>query len=116
MKGRKDMIIKVTSRHFKAHNGLVEYAEDIVSRLEKFYDGVMECDVILSYEKAINSKKHAEINLLVQRTKLNAEAISEDFHKSIDEALGKMEIQLKKYKEKLKTKNRIKAQKAKIRE
>ena len=59
------MNIKVTSRHFKAHDSLTEYAQESVERLLHFYDGIIKGDVILSYEKAKNSIKVAEIILSV---------------------------------------------------
>jgi putative sigma-54 modulation protein len=96
----------VTSRHFKAHETLVEYAEDGVAKLERYYDGILKCEVKLSFEKARNSVKVAEIVLSVYKSKITALQKSDDFNKSIDGAVEKVLVQLKKYKEKLHAKDR----------
>jgi putative sigma-54 modulation protein len=100
------MKIHVTCRHFKGHDTLSEYAERTVGELERFYDGIIKADVILSYEKARNSIKIAEVSLSVFNATLTGVGKSEDFFKSMDAATSKVLIQLKKYKEKLHSKDR----------
>lgn len=100
------MAINVTSRHFKAHQSLVEYAKVEVGTLSQFYDGIIRGEVILQYEKVRNSSKIAEINISVYNATLTAKHSSDDFHKSIDKAVSKLEIRLKKYKSKLRSKDR----------
>lgn len=100
------MAINVTSRHFKAHSSLVEYAKSEVEKLNQFYDGIIRGEVILNFEKIRNSTKIAEINISVYNATLTAKHGSDDFHKSIDKAVAKLEIQLKKYKDKLRAKDR----------
>lgn len=96
----------VTSRHFKAHETLVIYAEAAAEKLEHYYDGILKCEVKLSFEKARKSLKVAEIILSVYRTKITAMQTSDDFNKSIDGAVEKALAQLKRYKEKLHDKDR----------
>jgi putative sigma-54 modulation protein len=96
----------VTSRHFKAHETLVEYAEGAVAKFERYYDGILKCEVKLSFEKARNSVKVAEIILSVYKSKITALHTADDFNKSIDGAVEKVLAQLKKYKEKLHSKDR----------
>jgi putative sigma-54 modulation protein len=100
------MQINVTSRHFKAHESLVEYAEAEASKLERFYDGITKCEVILKFEKPRQSDKIAEAIVSVYGAKLTGIAHSDDFFKSIDAALEKIIVQVKKYKEKLRSKDR----------
>ena len=100
------MKMTVTSRRFKAHPFLVEYATDAVDRLTKYYDGIVKSEVILEFEKVRNSVKVAEINLWVHNATITARSGSEDFQKSIDRTVGKLEVQLKKYKDKLRRKDR----------
>lgn len=96
----------VTSRHFKAHETLVEYADEAVAKLERYYDGILKCEVKLSFEKARNSVKVAEVILTVYKSKITALQKSDDFNKSIDGAVEKVLAQLKKYKGKLHSKDR----------
>lgn len=96
----------VTSRHFKAHETLVQYAEDAVQKLNRYYDGIIKCEVKLSFEKTRNSVKSAEVILSVYKGKIAAVNVSDDFHKSIDGAVAKVLVRLKKYKAKLHAKDR----------
>ncbi len=110
------MKINVTSRHFKAHQSIVEYAEQEVSKLDHFYDGIIKCDVILSYEKPRNSLKIAEIKVAVYGNTLTSVAKTDDYSKSIDVAVEKVLVQLKKYKAKLRSRDRklVRAATAKV--
>lgn len=107
------MHIHFTARRFKAHETVRDHAIDSVKRLDKFYDGIVRADVILSYERTMNSLKTAEINLHVHGTVLFAKEKSEDFHKSIDLAVDKLERQLDKYKMKLRKKDKKQLRKVK---
>lgn len=100
------MNIIVTSRHFKAHESLVDYARNAVQRLTRIYAGVIKAEVILSYEKPRKSVKIAEVNVSVFRSKLSAHEQSADFHLSIDRACMKLRVQLRKYKDRLQNKQR----------
>ncbi len=95
------MRTKFTARHFRSHGTLKDYAITSVKKLEKFYDGIISAEVILSFEKPVDSVKIAEINLTVHGRMLTAVEHSEEFIKSIDLAVAKLERQLVKYKAKL---------------
>lgn len=92
------MNVQFTARHFKAHDGLKHYALQQVSTLKKYYDGIVTGNVTLRFEKSKDSVKIAEINLAVYGTQLVAIEKSENFYKSIDNAVEKLERQLLKYK------------------
>jgi ribosome hibernation promoting factor len=100
------MTVNVTSRHFKAHQTLVEYAERSVESLEHYYDGIIKCDIVLKFEKTRKSTKIAEVVVSVARHKLAAEGQSDDFFKAIDGAVQKVQHQIQKYKERLRMKDR----------
>ena len=102
------MNIKFTARHFRPHAELKEHAQETVKKLGKYYDGILTATVILSFERATNSVKRAEINLQVYGGILTASEDSEDFAKSIDIAAEKMGLQLQKYKTKLRAKDKTK--------
>ncbi len=100
------MITHITARHFKAHETLNEYAEKAVWQLSHYFDGIIRADMTLSFEKSRKSTKIAELRLSVHGSVLVGIGKSEDFFKSIDEAVAKVLAQLKKYKSKLKEKDR----------
>ncbi len=92
------MRISLTARHFKATKRVKDYAEKRVRRLPRYYDGIIDCEIILDYEK---ETQVAEIAIDVYGQRLVAREKSEDLFKSIDFAVDKLERRLKKYKEKL---------------
>jgi putative sigma-54 modulation protein len=100
------MRINFTARHFKASDRLKEYAEKKVQRLKKYYDGIIDCEIILDYEKL---NQIAEIAIKVYSQRLVAIEKSEDIYKSIDLAVDKLERQVKKFKEKLREHSNEKA-------
>jgi len=101
------MNVHFTARKFKAHQATKDRAIESVKRLDRYYDGILRTDIILSFERSINSLKMAEINLHVHGAILTAKEKTEDFHKSIDLAVDKLERQLSKYKSKQRAKNKI---------
>ena len=105
------MEVKFTARRFRAHPDIKEHALDCARKLGRYYDGIVTAEVILSYERASNSVKTAEINLHVYGAMLSAKEKSDDYYKSIDAAAEKLATQLSKYKSKLhqKDKSRVRA-------
>ncbi len=91
------MQITFTARHFKAPDNLRQYSEKEVLNLLKHSLNIVVCDIVLVKEK-IN--KIAEITIKASNIILSAKETSEDFFKSIDLTVNKLERQLKKYKEK----------------
>lgn len=100
------MDIHVTARRFKAHREVRDYALDSLRRLDKFYDGILRSDIILSFERKPASIKTAEINVHINGMTLTAKEKSDDFTISIDLALEKIIRQLDKVKSKSRKGNR----------
>jgi putative sigma-54 modulation protein len=94
---RIPMRINFTARHYKPSPRLKEYAQNEVLRLEKFYDGIISCEIVLDYQKDIQI---AEIQITVYGQILTVVEKTDDIYKSIDLAVEKMGRKLKRYKEK----------------
>lgn len=92
------MRINITARHFKLSEEVKVYTEKEVYRLKKYYDGIIDVDVILGWEK---NDRMAEVRISVYGTVLTARERSNDMHKSIDRAVDKLERQLIKYKDRM---------------
>lgn len=90
------MQIKVTARHFKLSEELKNYAENETLKLTKYYDDIIDSEVILGWE---NNDRIAEINLSVFNKILSAHKRSDNMKKSIDMCMDKLKRQLKKYKD-----------------
>ena len=88
------MNIKITSRKFKAKETLKEFINKEVKALEKFHDGILDVDIVLSYIHDKDSIKTAEISVKVTGKTLNVSENSEEFSKSVNIALDKLKRQL----------------------
>ncbi len=92
-----------TARHFNAREDLKEYAMASVEKLKKYYDGIIDCSVVLDYNQ--NEKhngfhiKKAEVNLNVFNQHMKAVETHEHFEVAIDNAVEDLIKQLKRYKE-----------------
>jgi len=91
------MQISITARRFTLNDDLREYVEKEVSHLDRFYDGIIDADVVLGWEKRT---RFVEITLKINGAVLVAHDRSEKMEKSVDSVVEKLERQLKKYKEK----------------
>jgi len=100
--------INITSRHFKAHETLQEYIKSKIENLTRFNEEILHTDVILSFEKAINSVKICEIIMKLRDKIITSKENSDEFTKAIDKATNKIETQLLKYKDKHKLHRRDK--------
>lgn len=95
------MKIRITSRHDKLSPNIKDYIEEKIAKLDRFYDRIIDCEVIIDFEKL----KHVfEMNVKVYSTVLHVTTKDADLTKAIDLCVDKLEIQLKKFKEKMKMK------------
>lgn len=92
------MLINITARHFKAPEKLKRFADNELHRLERFYDGIIDCNMVMDYIQANRSKHQVEIHLNVYGKVLKVSDLSDDMYKSIDRAIIKLERKLQKYK------------------
>jgi len=92
------MRITFTARHFKPSDRLKEHSHAQVEKLKRYYDGILDIEIILDY---IKQQQVAELIAKVYGTRLAVVEKSEDMYKSIDLAVVKLERQLKRYKGKL---------------
>ncbi|HLP15835.1 MAG TPA: ribosome-associated translation inhibitor RaiA [Bacteroidota bacterium] len=105
------MDIRITARHFTANDSLREYAFAALKKLERYYNGILNADMVLSYQKMQNSVKTVELHVSVYGMTLKSVSESEDFSKSVDEAIDKVERQIQRYKSKLRDKEKEKIRK-----
>ncbi len=94
------MNINITARKFKAKDSLKQFITDEVISLEKYYDGILDVDVILSYIHEKDSIKTAEIIAKIPGKIVNVSEDSDDFPKSINLGIDKLKRVLKKEKQK----------------
>jgi len=95
------MRISVTFRNKEGENWQREYIDERLKKLKKYIDTPVEARVVLSVEKFRNV---AEVNILANGLNVNAKEEAKDMHLAIDNAVEKIERQLKKKKEKIRSK------------
>ena len=91
------MQITITARHFDLTNAIRDHIETCSERLERYFDHVLNVHFILVLE---NEKSHVEMILHAPRNNFRSDAFDKDMYLAIDEAIDKMEVQVRKLKDK----------------
>jgi len=98
--------INVRGEKIDITKAMREYAEDKLSKLEKYlYDSEnVTANIVV---KLRDGKQKVETTILLKSFILRTEETQEDFYSAIDTSLTKLERQIRKNKTKLQSKNRI---------
>ena len=104
------MRLTTTARHFEATPDIIEYLEEKMLKLKRFFDNILRVNVIMSVEKF---RHVAEVSIHVNGHNFFAKEESDDMKISIDKAAENLERQMKKFKGK-KVSNHRKAQKQEV--
>ena len=102
------MEIKIQSIHFDATEKLQAFIEKKVAKLEKTYEDIQKVEVQLKVIKpatALNKEVHLEV--AVPGTTLFVEKTCDTFEEGIDQAVDSMKVQLTKFKEKTRNREKI---------
>ncbi|MCL4491558.1 MAG: ribosome-associated translation inhibitor RaiA [Nitrospirae bacterium] len=91
------MKVIVNGRHMEITPALRSYAEEKIGKFEKYVSNITEAVVTLGVEKY---RHKAEVLLKVNGIMIQAESVTGEVYSAIDEVAGKLEKQVKKYKEK----------------
>jgi len=92
------MKISLTFRNTEGEKWQKEYVDERLSKMKKYIDRPVDAHVILSVEKFRNV---AEVNMIADGLNINAKEEAKDMHMAIDNAIEKIEKQMKKHKEKI---------------
>jgi putative sigma-54 modulation protein len=94
------MQISLTGHHVDITEALRSYVDSKLERLERHFDQVTNVHVILSVEKL---RQKAEATMHVNGADLFADSEQEDMYAAIDGLMDKLDRQVKKHKEKIKS-------------
>lgn len=94
------MQISVTGHHLDITDSMRNYVEEKMARLERHFDHVTNVHVILSLEKV---NKKAEATVHIAGADVFAESEHEDMYAAIDALIGKLDRQVIRHKEKMKS-------------
>jgi ribosomal subunit interface protein len=93
------MEIQITSRHQKASQVLQDTITDELNKMEKYSEKITSCHVVLDSEHV---DKKVEIAMHMQGHQVVSIGKADNIGKALDDALAKIERQLKKLNEKIK--------------
>lgn len=95
------MRISVTFRHMEPTEAIREYAEAKLAKVKRYLDEPIEANVVLELEKY---RHIAEVTLNAGRNVINCKEETNDIYGAIDLAMDKLERQIKKQKDKIRSK------------
>ena len=94
------MQISISGHHLEITDSIRDYVTSKLERLSNHHDRITTTHVILSVEKL---EQKAEATLHVSGKDIHADATSEDLYAAIDALADKLDRQLIKHKEKLRS-------------
>ena len=95
------MVIQTQSLHFNADQKLLEFINKKVSKLDTFFDKIINAEVIMKLERTGQVQdKVAEVKLHIPGAVLVAKETTKAFEESIDLAVESVRRQIIKHKEK----------------
>ena len=102
------MQINIRTHHVNITEPIKAYVEKKLSKLDKFFDHIQELSVDLEYSDVSdhNLRHVITVTAWVSGSVLRAKESASDMYASVDMVFDKLEKQLTKYKEKLKSRNR----------
>lgn len=95
------MKLQTYAVNFDADPKLVEFVQRKATKLETFYDRIIDGEVYLKTEAGSNDNKVVEIKLNIPGNQLFTKEQAESFEQATDMAVNALRRQLKKHKEKL---------------
>jgi putative sigma-54 modulation protein len=94
------MDITVTFRHTEPIESLKTYAEEKISKLEKYLDSPLEANVVFSIEKF---RHQVDVTLSINGTRIKGAEETGDMYSAIDQVMDKIEKQVKRHLSKIRT-------------
>ncbi len=94
------MQITISGHHLEVTDSLKDYVTSKIERLDNHHDRITNTHVILSVEKLVQK---AEATIHVSGKDLFADAVHEDLYAAIDALADKLDRQLIKHKEKMRS-------------
>jgi putative sigma-54 modulation protein len=94
------MRTKVTCRHCELEPGLREHVEDRIEKLSRYFDRVDEAHVVFQSE---GHRCIADVTVHASRAVISSEQTADDMRSAFDRSLEKVERQIRRYKERIRS-------------
>lgn len=101
------MNLNITARNVDLPERLKTYINDKVEGLKKYFDGIIDCQTTLESEK---HEYICEMTIHGSGFTVHGEEKGGDLRSAVDKTLDKVEVQIKKYKDRLKRRKQKAAQ------
>lgn len=88
------MDITVTFRHTEPIESLKTYAEEKISKIDKYLDSPVEAHIVLAVEKF---RHQADVTLSINGTRIKGVEETGDMYSAIDQVMDKIEKQVKRH-------------------
>lgn len=92
------MKTEITSRHFDMSQDLKGRVEERLERLQRYFDRILDARVVVSLEK---NRYNAEATIFANGTPLVSHALGESDKVALEQVLDKLEVQVRRYKDRL---------------
>lgn len=92
------MQLSITGRNFELTDDIREYVEKRMNKLNTFFDRILETQLVIEVQR---HRYMTEIAIIASRASFHAQGQNEDVFASIDEAIDKMEKQIRRFKERI---------------
>jgi putative sigma-54 modulation protein len=94
------MDITISFRHINADENLKKYVEEKLSRLQKYVEIPLDLHVVLSIERKY--RQRVDVTFTLNGVVINAHEVMNDMYAAVDKILDKLEMRLKRYRDKVK--------------
>ncbi|MDX9846339.1 MAG: HPF/RaiA family ribosome-associated protein [Tenuifilaceae bacterium] len=95
------MDVKIQSIKFDADKKLIDFINTKMSKVQRFYDGIIGAEVFLRLENTQDlDNKIAEVKLLIPGNDLFVQRQAKTFEEGVDECIEVLKRQVTKHKEK----------------
>ena len=94
------MQVSLSGHHVEITDSMRNYVNEKIARLERHFDQALDINIVLTVEKL---RHRAEATLHVSGGNLHADDVQEDMYAAIDGLVDKLDRQVKKHKEKIKS-------------
>lgn len=92
------MNLNISGHHLDLTDALRNHVRTKMQRVERHFDHVIDAEVVLEVEKL---RHKAEATLHLSGRTLHAEAVEADMYAAIDVMIGRLDRQIRKFKEKI---------------
>jgi putative sigma-54 modulation protein len=94
------MDISISFRHVTPDEALKRYVEEKLVRLQKYVETPLDLHVVLSVERTY--RQRVDVMFTLNGVVINAHEVMDDMHAAVDRIIDKLEVRLKRFREKVK--------------